>query len=155
MYERRERILKEHRSSLCGRHARTIGKAAFNFWSLGPSRLVSAARATGARPATERKKFSDLHRRRATRIRGGSPLRSTRSRKIDQQRRAAAAMAAAFRSLSFSLILSLSLLSLFLSRSLFSFSSSYAKNSPATGIPSKGSSLIDFLTYFRLIIPLT
>ena len=109
MYEGRERILKEHRSSLCGRHARTIGKAAFNFWSLGPSRLVPAARATGARPATERKKFSDLHRRRATRIRGGSPLRSTRSRKIDQQRRAAAAMAAAFRSLSFSLILSLSL----------------------------------------------
>lgn len=64
MSEGRERIQKDHRSSLCRRHASTIGKVAFSFWSLGPSRLVPdrAARAVGAGPASERKKLSDLDR---------------------------------------------------------------------------------------------
>lgn len=150
MCERRKRIQKDHRSSLCRRHASTIRKVAFSFWSLGPSRLVPdrprALRELDQRRSVKNCQISTAPLEESDENQGrvSAPLRSFAENRSATPGGDGVGVPS-------SLILSL-LSSLTLSLSLsFSFSSSHAEDSPATGMPSSGASLIGFQTYFQLV----
>ena len=144
---------------MCGRYARTVGKAAFN---LATSVLLDpyqprALQELDQRQSAKNSRISAVPSEESDENQGrvSAPLHS-----FAENRSATPGGGGGGSSVSFSLILSLSFslppslppLPLSLSHSYFSFSSSHVKDSPVTGMPSRGSSLIDFLTYFRLII---